>query len=913
MNDRLPGIRFEDLPEVLGERLPRMDIAAFAGFARRGPLDLPVAVEDVAQFENLFGGDHLLFTDAADGSPVHAQLAPAVRAFFRNGGRRCWVTRLAYRPFTARLPLPGLWRQGPTGFQPAQARACAPGRWGYALLTAARLQSAPLQLLGDAHRFDGGTPTRLALDPASPGRPEPGDLLRLSGPTVGDGERDLVVLLVEAGALSRRARGRHGERLDTRVRRHWWFARPAAWPASFELLLSLPRARQVSGQLDGSLAQEGVEAIIAFAFGLPETLQPAEWPRPDDPVRLRAGTRFCCGRLLSLQLRGRSGGQLRFAARAQVLEALPGPVDVDGMPAGERLRLELTLTDAAAGTRRLSDLGFFAPHPRAWRALPDDAALHAGVIPAAQAALWREATTPRFPLAGLAAADALPIGLPWAEPAQLAARQDQRNGMARDGLKRLSASLFLDPQLAETPAERLMDTAEALRQPIDPIRHRGRRLSGIHAFMPLEEVTLVAAPDAGLCYWLPATAAVAARAENSPPLPDPLCNCGGGADVFRPASPRREAAPTLALQDIPGGRRAQWTPAGLDSAAHWTLQGSTHPDWSDAHELQHGPGTVHDFDPQRQPWRFLRVRRDDAIGFSDWSGAVTVLPPESGGWVRAAADAEARRIPLRVQRAMLRLAAARADVVAVLGTPAWMDAGETLRHVAALSRIALPGEDEAIAAGVFDGSEQRLPSYGAFYHPWLRLAPEQAGGAEWIAPEGPACGLIARRALARGAWIAPANEVVQDALALRELPVAAAQPLFDLGVNLWRSDGLRIRALGARTLSSDPQWTPLNVRRLLQLLRRLLLREGVEWVFEPNGGALHRAIERGLSAWLAFMHARGAFAGRRPQDAWQLSVDGSGADVGRLVVELRVAPSRPLEFISVRLVRQGDRLSALEL
>jgi len=117
--------------------------------------------------------------------------------------------------------------------------------------------------------------------------------------------------------------------------------------------------------------------------------------------------------------------------------------------------------------------------------------------------------------------------------------------------------------------------------------------------------------------------------------------------------------------------------------------------------------------------------------------------------------------------------------------------------------------------------------------------------------------------------------------------------------------------MGARTLSLDPDWEPLNVRRLMSLLRRLLIREGNVWVFEPNGAALERSVERGLTAWLTQLHARGAFAGRKPAEAWQLTLNPGqqrDRDDGRFIVELRFAPATPLEFLTVRLVRNGDAL-----
>ena len=92
---RLPGLRFEVQTEPLVDVLPRMDVAALVGFASSGPLHTPVVVEDVAQFTGIFGADAPLAWDKTRGEMVYANLAPAVRAFFRNGGQRCWVVRVA--------------------------------------------------------------------------------------------------------------------------------------------------------------------------------------------------------------------------------------------------------------------------------------------------------------------------------------------------------------------------------------------------------------------------------------------------------------------------------------------------------------------------------------------------------------------------------------------------------------------------------------------------------------------------------------------------------------------------------------------------------------------------------------------------------------------------------------------------
>ena len=44
---RLPGIGFEAPAVRAGVALPRMDVAAFVGFAPTGPLQLPVPIDDV--------------------------------------------------------------------------------------------------------------------------------------------------------------------------------------------------------------------------------------------------------------------------------------------------------------------------------------------------------------------------------------------------------------------------------------------------------------------------------------------------------------------------------------------------------------------------------------------------------------------------------------------------------------------------------------------------------------------------------------------------------------------------------------------------------------------------------------------------------------------------------------------------
>ena len=156
LRTRLPGIRFETTPPVPADVLPRMDVTAFVGFAASGPLHVPVAVEDPAAFAELFGADAPLAWDPARGEVQNAHLAPAVRAFFRNGGKRCWVIRVAGAATANVFPLPSLVAVAPDGsLHPAFARARSEGSWSDDVRVATALVSELLNVV----EFDPAEPS----------------------------------------------------------------------------------------------------------------------------------------------------------------------------------------------------------------------------------------------------------------------------------------------------------------------------------------------------------------------------------------------------------------------------------------------------------------------------------------------------------------------------------------------------------------------------------------------------------------------------------------------------------------------------------------------------------------------------------------------------------------------------------
>ncbi|MFL5626848.1 MAG: hypothetical protein ACJ788_14790, partial [Ktedonobacteraceae bacterium] len=184
-NGRLPGVVCETALPTQAEGPLRLDITAFVGFAERGPVDTPTPVEDISQYQEVFGGDLLLASQ--DGKPVYANLPGAVRAFFDNGGRRCYVVRVVGEGATAnRFRMPGLvaWYQGTGTFEDQGAvttvvdTAASVGRWSNAMSVGTQLSSLPFPISLDATTtWENAQKLTLELPPMT--TIVPGDLLRL--------------------------------------------------------------------------------------------------------------------------------------------------------------------------------------------------------------------------------------------------------------------------------------------------------------------------------------------------------------------------------------------------------------------------------------------------------------------------------------------------------------------------------------------------------------------------------------------------------------------------------------------------------------------------------------------------------------------------------------------------------------
>ncbi|SFO74653.1 hypothetical protein SAMN05660464_0924 [Geodermatophilus dictyosporus] len=200
-------------------------------------------------------------------------------------------------------------------------------------------------------------------------------------------------------------------------------------------------------------------------------------------------------------------------------------------------------------------------------------------------------------------------------------------------------------------------------------------------------------------------------------------------------------------------------------------------------------------------------------------------------------------------------------------------------------------------------------SCAAAYHPWLR-APGPARGAPLVdvPPSAVAAGLLARSELRDGISRGPANEravgIVDVADQVDDL---AHAELHRFGVDVFRLRADGVWLTGARTLSTDPALRQLTVRRLLLLLDRVLRRQLAWTVFEPGDDALRAGLRRHLEQVLGDLGDAGAFAGATPAESWFLQVGRPDEEgTGRLVVQIGVAPSEPMEFIVVHVVLDAE-------
>ncbi|HVE84348.1 MAG TPA: phage tail sheath subtilisin-like domain-containing protein, partial [Myxococcales bacterium] len=203
----------------------------------------------------------------------------------------------------------------------------------------------------------------------------------------------------------------------------------------------------------------------------------------------------------------------------------------------------------------------------------------------------------------------------------------------------------------------------------------------------------------------------------------------------------------------------------------------------------------------------------------------------------------------------------------------------------------------------------------ALYYPWVVVANPLASADRAdqpkeipLPPSGFMCGIYARTDINRGVFKAPANEVIFSALRFEsDINFAQQETLNPIAVNCLRYFPNRgNRVWGARTLSSDPEWKYVNVRRYFNFLERSI-DVGTQWaVFEPNGERLWANIKDTISSFLENQWRSGALLGASTKEAFfvrcdRSTMDQNDLDNGRLVCLIGVAVVKPAEFVIFRI------------
>lgn len=256
------GVRIVDDTPPGGDGMPVMDVPVFVGFAARGPLHRPVALDSATAYGAVFGGEVDLVQAGDEATErLVAHLPAAVAAFFAGGGRRCHVIRVAAASASAvEFTVPGLRLARRAGAQwqltDVMLRADSPGTWADRLALSARVRSQAL------HE---GDPLR------------PGDLLRAQRP---DDPGVVAWRRVSAAAL-----------LQPSMAQQWLVPElpPGREPLAPDEPIALASWLIERVQLDLALREPGQPTQTLDGCGLAPGAAQLPWWRPDVDARYDAG------------------------------------------------------------------------------------------------------------------------------------------------------------------------------------------------------------------------------------------------------------------------------------------------------------------------------------------------------------------------------------------------------------------------------------------------------------------------------------------------------------------------------------------------------------------------------------------------------------------------------------------------
>ncbi len=210
--------------------------------------------------------------------------------------------------------------------------------------------------------------------------------------------------------------------------------------------------------------------------------------------------------------------------------------------------------------------------------------------------------------------------------------------------------------------------------------------------------------------------------------------------------------------------------------------------------------------------------------------------------------------------------------------------------------------------------------HAAVYAPWITVVdPRRPDVIRYVPPSGHVAGQYALSDTLEGVHRAPANRDLAWAEGVSLAIDDARHGLVNrMGINVIRTSlGRRLRILGARTVSSDPDARYVPVRRLIMLLLRSFEQVTAWAVMEPNNADTRASLAQSAGDLMRLLWEQGAFAGDTPDDAYAVRCDETNntpadRDAGRLACDLAIAPVIPYEFVVLRLGRIGGVIEVKE-
>lgn len=274
----------------------------------------------------------------------------------------------------------------------------------------------------------------------------------------------------------------------------------------------------------------------------------------------------------------------------------------------------------------------------------------------------------------------------------------------------------------------------------------------------------------------------------------------------------------------------------------------------------------------------------------------------------------------------------RRDVMLIASLPLPRSGGEGLPNDTATAPFVMLDEQIVVPPVTPQGVERRYRLTDAdrigsarlqLAYPWVETEASAAMPERLQGGDGVLAGVIARSALAKGAFRSAAGQPLASVRrAVPDLPEAALRRAAPDGRADWLGDRLSLFGtkfdgpvlLSDATMAAGRGWRAGGVSRLSGIVLRAARWLGQERLFEPSGPALWASVEADFDGFMEELLRLGALAGATPREAFDVRCDAStmsqaDIDAGRVVIQIAFTAAQPIQRISVTLtLNEGGQL-----